>query len=387
MANNIVNDNNNNHTFYTAQNVTIDDIVYGKIAALSELDFYRVVFSGSGNIEFRLNIPANAKYRMWLLDEDINILDDVNGDIGERRSIIYNVQANTPYIIRIGASNSTDIEPDGYYNLQFIPEELINMTVVLSNSTIKPDLSSNYSISLNPANAYHKIDLTYNAGIVSVSSTNLSGNIFFKSNGNTVITFRDTISNISVSRNIESKAELTIWNFNKEYIGNDQCIKDAGCAVCCAADIVSFYNGSPISLRNLRDDYGVYNSGNATCHWDKMPECELYSPTTSIPLTTAGLCSAVKAQIDSGHPVLLHYTSQHNAQYGHWIVAYKYVYNCTNLNDVYICDPSFTKEGSTVHWAAGANYCNNVYNNGMTLQECINEGSVSSLQEIYFTRR
>ena len=384
----------NNHRLSDAFDVGIDDRIFSSISQSEKLDFYRITFEGSGNVEFRLTMPQNANYSLHLLDENAGVLDRSKEKIDRTRSVTFNVQAGVPYNVRIGAVYPSDIVENENYVLEFVPTELIGMSVELNSHTVKPDSDINCEVVLNPSNAYHSITASYNSEKINVGIIDTSVVIKFGSNGISTITFADTIWGKQTDCTVTSIAELTLWDFNKEYVGNDDCIRNSGCAVCCAADIVSFYNKSPIPLTTLRDEYKLYINGDATCYWDRMPLCLKLDTDTSNNYTLSdtsdlNLLAIIHSEIDSGHPVLLHYKSIHNTKYGHWIVAYGYLNNCKRTNDVIICDPSHTKIQSeatpVIKYSKNLPYCNQIYNNGMTLQDCIDIKSISVLTSIHLT--
>ena len=288
MATNTVYDNENNHNLSNAQTVTIDDIVYGKIATLSEIDFYRVVFSGSGNITFRLGIPANAKYYMRIMDENVNVLAEVGGDIGAQRNIEYPVQANVPYIVRINASNSTNIVPNAYYHLQFIPTIATGISINLSRNITFGEEPASFTYAITPLNSYVDIDICNTD-----NNININGNIVRAVNhGMDTITVTDNISGISKSTNIMSMpTPVAIPQKDNGY-----------CFASCLQTLDNMWGGT-----YTQDDPGIRSDGyvlvnNSIVRW-----------------TTGGTtCQAIKNAIDGGNYCLVYITGG----YPHWVIAY-----------------------------------------------------------------
>ena len=68
--------------------------------------------------------------------------------------------------------------------------------------------------------------------------------------------------------------ELTVLNFNQKYNGYEDVVNSSGCALCCAADLTSFYKGSTVTVNDLKstaysiNNQKIYNEGSAICNFD-----------------------------------------------------------------------------------------------------------------------
>ena len=56
-------------------------------------------------------------------------------------------------------------------------------------------------------------------------------------------------------------------NQNHDSVANT---RSYGCAVCCAADVASFYGNTTYTLADMRA-HGVYTNTDATCYWGNVP--------------------------------------------------------------------------------------------------------------------
>ena len=174
-------------------------------------------------------------------------------------------------------------------------------------------------------------------------------------------------------------SELSLLNYNQKYINNDTCIINGGCTACCIADIASYYEGTAVTLEDLKAD-GVYTQNNASVNWSKISYFHINAP-----ITPNNLYSYVKNEINCGHPVLLHYTCSFAPNDGHWVVAYKYINNCTSDSDIYVCDPSFTNSGTDINYTGNPPFNQNRYNNGITISEAKADNSIETLTEVRST--
>ena len=288
MANNLVYDNENNHTLSNAQTVTIDDIVYGKIASSSEIDFYRIVFNGSGKVTFRLNIPANAKYYMRLMDANVNVLAEVGGDVGVQRNIEYSVEANVPYIVRINASNSTNIVPNAYYNLQFIPKVATNISINLSKSITFGEEPASYTYAVTPSDAYVDMNITNTNNNININSHYIQA----VNHGMDTIVITDNLSGICRSADIMSMP-------TPEAVPQ----KASGyCFASCLHTLDKMWGGT-----YNQDDPGIRSDGKVLIN-NSIVRWELGGAT----------CQSIKNAIDEGNYCLVYITGR----YEHWVIAY-----------------------------------------------------------------
>lgn len=342
MATNIVYDNENNHTLSNAQTVTIDDIVYGKIATISEIDFYRVVFSGTGLVTFKLNIPANAKYYMRILDENVNVLDEAGGDIGDPRTIERTVQANTTYIVRINASNSTNIVPNAYYNLQFIPKQVTSVSLSitgLEGGEIAKNNTATLSCTYEPEDAY--ADFTY---ATTKNKVSITGNTLRAvANGDDIITVSNYGSTIIDSEDLTVYTSITLNqnrcnNWNQYYTDIVNRINStSGCSWTVGLDVANIYGPSSYEPSDMPASAWDPDDGY---YWCLPSGCtgtiQAYGESN---LEDSELLNQICNEIDNNRPVVIELYKYGLSNPQHFVVAYKYYNSGTAKSDIYVFDP------------------------------------------------
>lgn len=121
-------------------------------------------------------------------------------------------------------------------------------------------------------------------------------------------------------------------NVNQRNTQNDQVIRDAGCAVCCACDVASFYRGANYSLADMRN-CRVYSTTDVTCQWGNVPSAgfRAWNNTSD----QAGHLKTIRSEISSGRPVLVYM----QGTYQHWVVAYGYTGAGTSTSEIKVLDP------------------------------------------------
>lgn len=122
MADKAVFSNGNNHSFNTAQELHINEIVYGNMTSVNIDDYYKINFSGSGQMQFLLKISDDTRYNMYIYEEGnlTTHIAHMGGNAGNDRSITRLVE-NKTYYIKIYAydANSINHNTSGYdYNLR-----------------------------------------------------------------------------------------------------------------------------------------------------------------------------------------------------------------------------------------------------------------------------
>ena len=93
--------------------------------------------------------------------------------------------------------------------------------------------------------------------------------------------------------------ELTVLNFNQKYNGYEDVVNSSGCALCCAADLTSFYKGSTVTVNDLKspnysikDNQSIYYEGSSICNFD-VTKYFILTKNSS----TSNLFSIVKAKL------------------------------------------------------------------------------------------
>lgn len=191
-----------------ANEFNIDKIVYGRISTLSDVDCFKIKFSGSGQVQFRLNIPSNASYRLRLfnLSTGVELGNDLNTALGTPRNISYSVAANTYYCLVISPQNDI-YDPLAYYNLQVIPTQITGLTLNMSSTSVEYGDSITVSYTKSPSANYAEITyLSSDTNIVSINST--TGSITYYSPGLVSLSANDRISSISNNKSLTVKGIL-----------------------------------------------------------------------------------------------------------------------------------------------------------------------------------
>lgn len=121
-------------------------------------------------------------------------------------------------------------------------------------------------------------------------------------------------------------------NLNQKYTGFDSVIQTAGCAVCCACDVASYYGGSNYSLEQMKT-YGVYTASDPTCHWGNVPSAGFNSKTNG--LTQTQYFDRIRSEINAGRPVVVYMVGS----YQHYVVAYGYTGAGNSNSTIKVLDP------------------------------------------------
>lgn len=125
-------------------------------------------------------------------------------------------------------------------------------------------------------------------------------------------------------------------NQNHDSVANT---RSYGCAVCCAADVASFYGNTTYTLADMRA-HGVYTNTDATCYWGNVPNTYFSSNLTYT--SQSQYFSRIKREIDKNRPVIVHMNS------GHYVVAYGYSNTGDTTEKIEVLDP-YNSTGSGVY--------------------------------------
>ena len=147
-----------------------------------------------------------------------------------------------------------------------------------------------------------------------------------------------------------SKELFMTVNTNQKYSGNPQWIKDYGCAVCCEADVASYYDSN--NNYTIQDiiDAGA-GSPSVGAIWSNCPKASF------TPYSAGNYLTKIRTELNSNHPVLIH--CKNNAGNEHWVVAYKYTNSASSNANIHVLDPantSSTQVGAYRTLAESMNY-------------------------------
>lgn len=122
-------------------------------------------------------------------------------------------------------------------------------------------------------------------------------------------------------------------NLNQKWEGNPPGIQKSGCAVCCAADVASYYDKSRNYTAQDLIDCGAAST-STIISWAKVPKAKITKKAAD-----ANYLSVIKSEINAGRPIILHNKNSGNKNQ-HWVVAYKYTNNASSDSDIHVLDPA-----------------------------------------------
>ena len=237
----IVNDNGHNHSFNTAQNVTINNVVSGSINALGEVDHYKITFDGNGEVEFILTAPETAEYALILYEGTNNNASFSSRGYGSSDgeghiSLKYNVTAGTTYIVRITINGNNYLPNYAMYSLRFNPTVASNITITLSETVIRDNEETSINCTPYPIHAYNNVEFSTLNNNISISDNLVTG----LRRGTATISAVDSISGAIASVNILVRMgqsyyiDQTTPGYENIPLGSTN-IKMHGCGICCIA--------------------------------------------------------------------------------------------------------------------------------------------------------
>lgn len=105
------------NSFYTAQEICQDYTLNGRITTALENDYYSVVFSDSGKVNFWLgDIPSSCDYDLYIYDYSYNLVRSSTGSSSQEIVSNYSVIANRVYYILVKSASGHDT--NNYYKLR-----------------------------------------------------------------------------------------------------------------------------------------------------------------------------------------------------------------------------------------------------------------------------
>lgn len=123
-------------------------------------------------------------------------------------------------------------------------------------------------------------------------------------------------------------------NINQKYSGNSDWFKNNACAICCMADVASYYSPNH-TLYTLQD---MINCGAAI---EGQGAVMANAPYVGFNAYTAGsYLDMIKAEIAENRPVLVHCKKSTDSNAQHWVVAFKYENGAATIDDITVLDPA-----------------------------------------------
>lgn len=132
----------------------------------------------------------------------------------------------------------------------------------------------------------------------------------------------------------------------------------SGCAVCCAADVVSFAEGKSLGPEAMYERK-VFTSTSIECNWPNASTFLDWTATQYIPQSQ--YLEQIKYHINSGFPVVIKLKNNQ-----HWVVAYGYSEGASSAEYVYVKDP--------------------ISSNKTTLKDSLSTHSYDALKFVYFKK-
>lgn len=123
-------------------------------------------------------------------------------------------------------------------------------------------------------------------------------------------------------------------NVNQKYSGNPDWVQEYGCAVCCMADVASYYspNHTPYTAQDMIDCGAASKEKGAIMK---------NAPYVGFNAYTAGsYLDMIKAEIAENRPVLVHCKQRGNSILEHWVVAFEYKNGAATIDDIKVLDPA-----------------------------------------------
>lgn len=167
-------------------------------------------------------------------------------------------------------------------------------------------------------------------------------------------TIPTTGGNATLSLPYNFQQNDTQWQDLNDRFGSD------GCAVCCAADVASFAEGTSRSPAVMLTR-GVFSENDITCHWYNASSYCSWQTNEYQNVSKTTYLEQIRCHISSGLPVVVKLKNT-----PHFVVAYGYVNGAQDTSDVYIRDPYSTQN--------------------TTLADALNSHNYNALYFIYFAK-
>ena len=362
----IVNDNGNNHSFNTAQNVTINNVVSGSINALGEVDHYKITFDGNGEVEFILTAPETAEYALTLYKStnSSNALSYGSSDGNGHISLKYNVTAGTTYIVRITINGTNYNTNYALYSLRFNPTVATNIELGITNGTEISYNTLTLSHIKTPSNAYAACTYTASNNNVSINS----GSITPRNDGVAFISVFDSCSGITdnkfvIINRLPSSHAISIptdrrCNWNQKHSGVTSIFGRKACTLVAGLDVANIYSTNSSGYTPSDMNSSTYWDSIDGYKWTIPGPGQIRSSYTFVNDSPSdvdesikqeyilqGYIRFIKNEIYNGRPVIINLGP--NSKNNHSVVAYKYMNtpqistneNPTEMNKIMVYDP------------------------------------------------
>jgi len=201
-----ISESENNNTFSTANPITTNNIVSGKLSTTSDVDYFKFTTTEGGYVNIMLSVPSNANYNFKLYSSSNNLLATSSSSstgVGER--LTYLCSAGQTYRIQVYAGGTTVSTSN--YNLYVTP--LMKM-----NKAWYSQVSGLYNYTTNDAWNTNKLDSLY-FGCDSYAEPFILNN----SNDDLMIKACPVTCAAMVLRNLNAVTSSNITDFRTGYYG------------------------------------------------------------------------------------------------------------------------------------------------------------------------
>lgn len=343
MADRVVFSNGNNHSFDTAQELHINEIVYGNMTSVDIDDYYKIHFNGSGTMQFLLKINKNTRYNMYIYEEGnyTTHIAHMGGNLGSERKIIRPVE-NKTYYIRVYAYNADSIDHNtaGYdYNLQFIPTVATGISLNFSDNQYIRTSSVDLEYTTTPSNAYVQCIFQSCDSAVTVNDNNT---LQASKDAATIVTVTDLYNGESDSKLVIFELHSAPYNvaiptnrrcnWNQKHSGVTNLFGGSACTLVAGLDVANIYatnstGYTPSDMVNYWTEDGKFTwqipgPGRIKPYYYVTTPSNVASSLAAEYVRQNYICY-IKNEIYNGRPVIINLGSDVN--HNHSVVAYKYL--------------------------------------------------------------
>ena len=107
-----------NDTMKTADKLYLDEYIYGTIEDRNDVDYYKIKFPQMGQAYFRLVVPDNLDYDLYLLSSSGTVFDESGNGDGETERIYAFVNPDEYYYIRVEGFGKSDYDNSEQYKIR-----------------------------------------------------------------------------------------------------------------------------------------------------------------------------------------------------------------------------------------------------------------------------
>ena len=279
------------------------------------------------------------------------------GSVNQNEQVTYCWTESSNWVYIEYSVSGTGLKKRGY-----VPKEAVNGA---GNTNFTPDLSSSSTRYVRkgcipffgPNNRGYDLDVT-NYGISRGETVKFTGkkinDYAFVQYGNR--RFWVLASNLMTGVPTAEDATTLTFNYHFVQTGTDwnylnPDFHDKGCAICCAADVASYVEGTSLNPEVMRNR-GVFTYSNIACNFNNASDDCVWISLEQVPANS--YLQAINHYINSGLPVIVKVSR--TGSNDHWVVAYGYENGAATPNDILVCDPNVTNRTRLSHALESKDY-------------------------------